>query len=45
MAAWVESACPISHRVFALMASFTAFASLVGRQYNRVYSSSILYLS
>ena len=33
MAAWVESACPISHRVFALMASFTAFASLVGRQY------------
>lgn len=33
MAAWVESACPISHRVFALMASFSAFATLVGRQY------------
>jgi len=33
MAAWVESACPISHRVFALMASFSAFASIVGRQY------------
>ena len=33
MAAWVESACPISHRVFSLMASFTAFGALVGRQY------------
>ena len=36
MAAWVESACPISHRVFALMASFTAFAAIVGRQYKTV---------
>jgi len=33
MAAWVESASPISHRVFALMAAFTAFGALVGRQY------------
>jgi len=33
MAAWVESACPISHRVFALMSAFTAFGALVGRQY------------
>lgn len=33
MAAWVESACPISHRVFALMAAFSAFGALVGRQY------------
>jgi len=32
-AAWVESACPMSHRVFALMAAFTAFGALVGRQY------------
>ena len=33
MAAWVESACPMSHRVFALMAAFTGFAAIVGRQY------------
>lgn len=32
-AAWVESACPMSHRVFALMAAFSAFGAIVGRQY------------
>jgi len=33
MATWIESASPISHRVFALMAAFTAFGAIVGRQY------------
>ena len=33
MATWIESACPISHSVFALMAAFTAFGAIVGRQY------------
>lgn len=33
MAAWIDAACPISHRVFSLMAAFTAFSTIVGRQY------------
>jgi hypothetical protein len=33
MAAWIDASCQIPHRVFALMAAFTAWGALVGRQY------------
>ncbi len=33
IAKWVDDRCPISHRIFSLMASFTFFATIVGRQY------------
>lgn len=33
MAAWIDASCQIPHRVFALMAAFTAWGAIVGRQY------------